>query len=142
MPEQSTPVPDAFYPVLMVANVAAARRCYVDLFDFEAVYDSGWYVSLVHQARPDLQLAFVARDHDSVPPDHRRQATGLLLNWEVADASAEWERLRECGLEVALTLRDEPFGQRHFMLVDPNGLLIDVIEYIPAAPEFAAGYLR
>ena len=38
------------------------------------------------------------------------------------------------------TLRDEPFGQRHFITRDPNGVLIDVIKPIPPSAEFAAQY--
>jgi ribonucleotide monophosphatase NagD (HAD superfamily) len=33
-------------------------------------------------------------------------------------------------------LRDEAFGQRHFITCDPNGVLIDVIKPIPPSEEF------
>ncbi|MFX4229610.1 MAG: hypothetical protein ACFHHU_17570 [Porticoccaceae bacterium] len=39
-----------------------------------------------------------------------------------------------------LPLRDEPFGQRHFITRDPNGVLIDVIKPIPPSAEFLAQY--
>ena len=42
------------------------------------------------------------------------------------------------GAEIAQELRDEEFGQRHFMAVEPNGLLVDVYEPIPFSPAFAA----
>ena len=35
---------------------------------------------------------------------------------------------------------DEPFGQRHFITADPNGVMIDVIKPIPPSAEFAAQY--
>jgi len=66
---------------------------------------------------------------------------GLLLNVEVADAAAEHARLvGERGLPERLTLRDEAFGQRHFIVEAPGGVLIDVIEPIEPAPEFAAAF--
>jgi uncharacterized glyoxalase superfamily protein PhnB len=34
------------------------------------------------------------------------------------------------GLPVAQELRDEEFGQRHFIVVDPDGLLVDVVEQL------------
>jgi hypothetical protein len=37
-------------------------------------------------------------------------------------------------------LRDEPWGQRHFIGVDPQGVMVDVIELIPPSPEFLAQY--
>jgi len=38
------------------------------------------------------------------------------------------------------TLRDEDFGQRHFIMSDPIGVLIDVIENIPPSKAFADMY--
>ena len=38
------------------------------------------------------------------------------------------------------TLRDEAFGQRHFIAADPNSVMIDVIKPIPPSAEHAAQY--
>jgi hypothetical protein len=43
-------------------------------------------------------------------------------------------------LPILLALRDEAFGQRHFITADPNGTLIDIIKPIPPTAEFAARY--
>ncbi|HZF68104.1 MAG TPA: VOC family protein, partial [Gemmatirosa sp.] len=75
-----------------------------------------------------------------VPPAGRAPARGVILNFEVDDAAAVWARLRDAGAPVLLALRDEPFGQRHFILEGPGGVMVDVIENIPPAPEFAAAY--
>jgi hypothetical protein len=45
------------------------------------------------------------------------------------------------GLPILLSLRDEDFGQRHFITGDPNGVLIDIIKPIPPSAEYEAGYL-
>ena len=39
-----------------------------------------------------------------------------------------------------MPLRDEPSGQRHFITLYPNGVLIDVITPIAPSAEFAAQY--
>jgi len=65
----------------------------------------------------------------------------LLLNFEVEDVDTEYQRLvKDAGLPVLLDLRSEAWGQRHFITVDPNGVLIDVISIIPPSPEFAEQY--
>ena len=33
------------------------------------------------------------------------------------------------GLQIAQGLRDQDFGMRHFMIVDPNGLLVNVLAF-------------
>ena len=48
--------------------------------------------------------------------------------------------LQAAGLEPALALRDEPFGQRHAIYCGPDGVLIDIITPIPPSPEFLAQY--
>ena len=51
-----------------------------------------------------------------------------------------YERLRAAGVSVLRTLRDEDFGQRHFIVADPNGVMVDVIKPIPPSAEYAAQY--
>jgi uncharacterized glyoxalase superfamily protein PhnB len=61
---------------------------------------------------------------------------GLILNFEVADVDAEHDRLvRRAGLPVEMALRTEEFGQRHFIVAAPDGVLIDVIT--PTEPSLA-----
>ena len=47
---------------------------------------------------------------------------------EVDDVDTAYQRLViEGPLEAVLSLRSEDFGQRHFILAGPDGVLIDVI---------------
>jgi len=128
----------SFYPVLMAEDVAASARFYTQHMGFREVFRSDWYVSLAHAENPAYELAILQRTHETIPDGFRERASGLLLNFEVSDAQAEYERLREAGLRIVQPLRDEAFGQRHFIGVDPGGVLIDVIEEIPLSAEYAA----
>ncbi|MGX1695608.1 VOC family protein [Microbacterium keratanolyticum] len=127
-----------FYPVVMVEDVSVASAFFREVLGFELTFDSDWYVSL----RADGgELAFLDHAHPTIPEGFRVPAQGLLLNVEVDDATAEYARLvTELGLPERLPLRDEDFGQRHFIIEGPGGVLIDVIEEIDPTPEFAEGY--
>lgn len=37
------------------------------------------------------------------------------------------------GIPIAIALRKEPWGDRHFAIIDPNGIGIDIVTY--SAPE-------
>ena len=87
-----------------------------------------------------MNLAILRHDHETIPPEGRGPTRGLVLNFEVADVDAEAARLIAEGVPVAKALRDEAFGQRHIILRDPNGLLIDVITPIAPADSFARSY--
>ncbi|NUR89937.1 MAG: glyoxalase/bleomycin resistance/extradiol dioxygenase family protein [Nonomuraea sp.] len=126
------------YPVVCTADVAASKDFYVRLFGYEVTFEADWYVSL---RRGPYELALLDHRHPTLPAAYCRPVAGLLINFEVADVDAEWERLvvRE-GLTPELTLRDEDFGQRHFIVADPNGVLVDVITNIPPSQDYAAQY--
>lgn len=128
----------SFYPVLMVDDVAASARFYREVLGFETTFEADWYVSLKHDAG---ELAILDRTHETIPNGFRVSATGLLLNVEVPDAAAEHARMvDELRLPERLALRDEAFGQRHFIVEAPGGLLIDVIEPIEPSDEYGAAY--
>jgi len=116
------------YPDIHSYDLAASRDFYVDLLEMEVAWQADWYVALTAPDSPGAQVALVAAGHDSVPAGYQVRPAGVLISFEVDDATAVYNRAREMGVEVAQKLRDEEFGQRHFMAVDPDGLLVDVIE--------------
>lgn len=129
------------YPVIATDRVAESREFYCRHFGFDITFESDWYVSLRLAANPAYELAFLDYTHETMPSAYRKPVQGLLLNFEVNDVDAEYERLvGRARLPVVLDLRSEDFGQRHFITVDPNGVLIDVIQVIPPTPEFDRHY--
>jgi catechol 2,3-dioxygenase-like lactoylglutathione lyase family enzyme len=131
----------SLYPVLMTGDVSRARAFYAQLLGLDEMFVSDWYVSLAAPGDGSVQLGIVASDHDSVPAAFRATASGLLVTVEVADVDAVHARAVAAGLPFHVPLRDEPWGQRHFITEDPDGALVDVITVIPPSPEFAAQYL-
>ncbi|SDI07946.1 VOC family protein [Nonomuraea jiangxiensis] len=132
----------SFYPVLGTSRLAESHDFYTRLFGFETTFESDWYVSLRRPGPPAYELALLDHTHATVPEAYRKPAQGVLLNFEVEDADAEWERLVTGeGLRPALALRSEDFGQRHFIVADPNGILIDVITPIEPSGPFAEQYV-
>lgn len=129
-----------YYPVIMTGDVAATARFYRDHFRFAPAFEADWYVHLQSEEDPSVNLAILHGDHETIPEVGRGRASGLLLNFEVEDVDAVHDRLAGAGIDIVRSLRDEAFGQRHFIARDPNGVLIDVITPIPPSPEFLAQY--
>ena len=130
----------SYYPVLMTGDVAGTAAFYVEHFRFRPLFSSDWYVHLQSSEDKRVNLGIVDGDHDTIPHEGRGRTTGLLINFEVRDPDAVYERAVAAGLPILRTLRDEPFGQRHFITRDPNGVLIDVIKPIPPSEEFLAQF--
>ncbi len=131
----------SLFPVACCGDVAAASRFYCDLLGLTPSFESDWYVQLQHPDDASVQLAFVQRDHETVPEGYRHAPAGVLVTMERDDVDDVHERAVAMGLPIELPLRDEAFGQRHFMTRDPMGLLVDVVKIIPPSKEFAAGYV-
>ena len=129
----------SFYPVLMVDDVSASAEFYRDVLGFETTFEADWYVSLRYDGG---ELAILDRAHDTIPAGFGAAVAGLLLNVEVPDAEVEHRRMvHELALAERLPLRDEAFGQRHFIVEAPGGVLIDVIEQIAPSAEYADAYV-
>lgn len=130
----------SFYPVICTDKIEETRDFYVKHFDFEVTFEADWYVSL---RRPGYELALVDATHPTIPESGRRPVAGLILNFEVSDVDAEYARLVEtAGLPLALPLRSEDFGQRHFIVTDPSGVMVDVITEIEPAADYAANFTQ
>ncbi len=125
-----------FYPVIMTDDVTGTARFYVEKFRFTPQFESDWYVHLQSAEDPSVNIAVLQGNHETIPEPVRGRTTGLIINFEVDDVDAEYERAGDNGLPILLPLKDEPFGQRHFITQDPNGILIDIIKPIPPSAEY------
>ena len=130
----------SYYPVLMTDDVPGTAAFYAEHFRFKPLFESGWYVHLQSDEDRRVNLGIVQGDHETIPQEGRGRASGLLINFEVRDPDTIYDRVVAAGLPILRSLRDEPFGQRHFITRDPNGVLIDVIKPIPPSEEFLAQY--
>jgi catechol 2,3-dioxygenase-like lactoylglutathione lyase family enzyme len=127
-----------FGPCFIVDDVPAAARFYEQHLGFAPTSDVGWFISLSNGDQ-SYEISFLQRGHEFLPVAYRdRAVAGVVIGFVVADAAAEERRLRAAGVPILHNLVDEPFGQRHFLCTDPNGIVIDIIELIPPDPAWLA----
>lgn len=132
----------SYYPVLGTNDVEGTVAFYRNLFGFVPAFEADWYVHLTLPEQPSVNLAILDCSHESVPTHGRAVARGILLNFEMEDVDAEYQRIRGAGATVLLPLRDEPWGQRHFIVEGPDGVMIDVIKNIEPSKDYKEQYLN
>lgn len=134
----------SFYPVILTDKVGSTAAFYTEHFGFEKVFEAEWYISLKKSGTDiPFELAVLDAAHPTIPETYRAKTRGLILNFEVDDVDAEYERLiRKAELPVEMDIRSEDFGQRHFITSDPNGIMIDVITVIPPTNDFSSQYVE
>jgi len=129
------------YPIIVTQRGTECRDFYRRWFGLEVVFEASWFV-LLRSGDGAVTVAFMAPDHPSAPPGPEPfSGKGMCLEFQVADAKTEYERFVEGGVQLGLSLRDEPFGQRRFGLFDPAGVWIDIVEQIESKAGWWDKYL-
>ena len=131
----------SYYPVIASEHGASLVDFLTTKFGFEPIYQSSWYWHLSLKDQPDINIAVVDCQHQSIPENYRRPAQGVLINIELDDVTTYYLKCREKNVNIILDLKDEDWGQRHFIATTPEpGLLFDIIQVIPPSAEYAAHY--
>ena len=55
----------------------------------------------------------------------------MIVAFVVEDLTAEEERLRGEGVTITQPIREELWGERLFMVADPNGVVYELVEWTP-----------
>jgi catechol 2,3-dioxygenase-like lactoylglutathione lyase family enzyme len=114
---------------LNVDDVAASVRFLTGHFGFTEEMSADGFASL---GRPDagMNVVFLRRGLETLPADQRDDhAGGLILAFEVDDLEGELDRLRAEGVAITMPLRSEEWGERAFQVRDPNGVIIELLDW-------------
>jgi catechol 2,3-dioxygenase-like lactoylglutathione lyase family enzyme len=111
-------------------GMAETRDFYLALLGFVVGFEhAGWYTQLSSPTNPQLQIGIVRRDHEFTPRAFQKVAQGVIISVQVDDVDAAYATAVNLGFRIADDLRDEAFGMRHFMVADPNGLLVNILAF-------------
>ena len=133
------------FSVIVTSKLAEAREFYVKHLSFEVVFEADWYVQL-HAPREGggkpIELAFMLPNQKSQPsPLHRAfNGAGVIFTLEVEDVDGLYQTVQSTGCEIVVDLQNEPWGQRHFLIRDPAGNLLDVVKQIPPSSDYETSY--
>ena len=119
---------------IITNQLPESKQFYCNVLQFGVTFENDFYL-LLHMPNHQAELSFLTPDHPSQQPLFQPAfgGNGVYLTIEVADVDAEYDRITALGVPVAIPIRNEPWGDRHFALTDPNGVGIDIVTYAPAA---------
>lgn len=119
---------------LTVDDVAASKMFFTEHLGYQETAAIEDFASL---AREDaaVDIVLLRRGIEILPADQRDQhASGLILAFTLAEGlDAEEKRLRAEGVEITMPLREEPWGERLFQVTDPNGVIVQFVEWATPA---------
>ncbi len=120
---------------LNVDDVAASSTFLAKHFGFREQMAADGFASL---AREDagMNVVFLRRGLASLPADQRHHhAAGLILAFVVDDLEGELARLQAEGITITMPLTEEEWGERAFQVRDPNGVIIQLVDWQGAAAQ-------
>ncbi len=132
--------PSSSFPVFIVNDLDSAKVFYTTHFGFGVAFKNEWYLHLVSES--GVQIGFLLPDQPTQPEIFHQlyDGNGAIFSLEVEDADVAFIEAKEKSLNIALELRSEGWGQRHFCVKDPNGLYLDIVQAIEPTKEYQQGY--
>lgn len=118
------------FPLYVTEEIEAQKAFYSSAFGFESVFfDPEFYVHLINPAN-GIEIGFMKANLDTQPDflHPTAKTDGMVISFEVDNAAAAYEQARKDGLDIVFELKEEPWKQTHFMVRDPAGLVIDIVE--------------
>jgi uncharacterized glyoxalase superfamily protein PhnB len=122
----------SLYPVILSKNVQISRDFYIDLFDFIPIFETDWYKQLEQRNNRHAQLGIVAQYHESVPEGYRESPRGIVITADYEDITTVYQRVVTANIKIVYPLTNEEWGQKHFMVVDPDKVLVDISQITQA----------
>ncbi|MET8546446.1 VOC family protein [Kitasatospora sp. NPDC004799] len=114
---------------LTVEDVTTSAAFLQRHFGYTEAMSADGFVSLAHPGG-GVDVVYLRRGLEVLPEEQRhRIADGVILAFVVEDIAAEERRLREEGVVITLPLREEPWGEKLFQVADPNGVVIELVEW-------------
>lgn len=116
---------------LNVADVAASAAFLETHFGFERAMEADGFVSL-SRADAGFNLIFLQVGLASFKPVSHAAAAGMgmLIVFVVEEIDAEWERLQGLDLVFPTAIETEPWGERYFQVLDPNGIVYQLVQWV------------
>jgi catechol 2,3-dioxygenase-like lactoylglutathione lyase family enzyme len=115
---------------ITTAKLQESKHFYETVLALEVSFENNFYV-LMQTPEGTPVISFLQAEHPSQQPVFQEAycGKGMYLTIEVPDVDAEYDRISRMGIKIAVPLRDEPWGDRHFSFYDPNGIGIDIVTY-------------
>ena len=116
---------------IITEKLQETRRFYTEVLDFGVRFENEFYL-LLHTPNHSADISFLLPNHPSQKPIFQSEfdGKGVYLTIEVANVDEVYKVLKEKGVAIEIEIRDEPWGDRHFAIKDPNGMGIDIVTYI------------
>lgn len=118
---------------IVTKQLAESKAFYQRVLNFGVTFENDFYL-LMHTPGRSAEISFLLPNHPTQQPVFQKPyaGQGMYLTIEVENVDAEYKRIKALGVPIVIDIRNEEWGDRHFAIVDPNGVGIDIVTYAPS----------
>lgn len=115
---------------IITDKIQESKAFYTELLGFTVTFENEFYLLLGEGDQPSV-LSFLLPNHPTQQALFQPafQGQGMYLTIEVDDVDAVYEEVVKKNIKIEVDIRNEPWGDRHFAIKDPNGIGIDIVKY-------------
>ena len=115
---------------IITSKMAETKAFYTKYLNFNVTFENEFYL-LMSTPNGQASLSFLLPNHPTQQALFQSafQGQGMYLTIEVENVDELYEKIKKLGANIEIDLRDEPWGDRHFAIKDPNGIGIDLVTY-------------
>jgi uncharacterized glyoxalase superfamily protein PhnB len=119
-------------PGIVTEKLAETKAFYIKMLGFGVTFENEFYL-LLHTPNHEAEISFLLPNHPSQQSLFHKpfQGQGMYLTIETEDVDTVYTDLKQKGVNIEIDIRNEPWGDRHFAIQDPNGIGIDFVKYSP-----------
>lgn len=116
---------------LNVADVTRSAAFLETHFGFQRQMEADGFVSLTRDDA-GVHLIFLEVGLATFKPATHAAAAGMgmLIVFVVDAIDAEWDRLQGRELFFPTSIETEPWGERYFQVLDPNGIVYQLVQWV------------
>jgi len=108
-------------PDIVSKRIDESRKFYTEFLGFDVAMDMGWALTFASPSNPTAQITLVRAGETATPNPN--------LSIEVDNVDAVHAKAVALGLQILYPLTEEPWGVRRFFVIDPNGVIINVLSH-------------
>jgi len=115
---------------IVTSKLKESKDFYVSKLGFGITIEMDWFIQL-HTPDKKFEISFLVPNHESQASIFQSEFNnkGVYLTIEMEDVDSWYKKIKKRGIPIEVEMRDEPWGDRHFAIIDPNGIGIDFVHH-------------
>lgn len=120
-----------FNPGYITEKLNESKEFYCKFLGFNVKFENEFYLLLENASSTGkFEISFLLPMHPSQSKIFQSEyKSGSYLTIEVDDAEKEYNRITKLGCTIWMETKEEEWGDKHFVIKDPNGLGIDIVQF-------------